>query len=50
MSGFPESMADTKSGDFPGAAFLAKPFSAQMLVDAVRERLPAEVRARQRTQ
>jgi len=49
MSGFPESMADTRSGEFPGAAFLAKPFSAQMLVDAVRERLPAEVRARERT-
>jgi two-component system, cell cycle sensor histidine kinase and response regulator CckA len=37
MSGFPEAMHDGHASDFAGAAFLAKPFSAGELVEAVRE-------------
>jgi two-component system, cell cycle sensor histidine kinase and response regulator CckA len=39
MSGFPEAMQGAAPDEFPGAAFLSKPFAPQMLVDAVRERV-----------
>jgi two-component system, cell cycle sensor histidine kinase and response regulator CckA len=39
MSGYPEAMHSAHAGEFAGAAFLAKPFRPQMLVEAVRERL-----------
>lgn len=38
MSGYPEAMHSAHSGEFAGAAFLAKPFTPQCLIDAVRER------------
>jgi signal transduction histidine kinase/ActR/RegA family two-component response regulator len=37
MSGFPEGMYSAHAHEFEGAAFLAKPFSPQTLVEAVRE-------------
>ncbi len=37
MSGFPEAMHDTHASDFGGAKFLAKPFAASALVQAVRD-------------
>jgi signal transduction histidine kinase/ActR/RegA family two-component response regulator len=40
MSGYPEAMQTMRAGEFEGAAFLRKPFSPQLLVAAVRERLP----------
>ncbi|RYZ10261.1 MAG: response regulator [Myxococcales bacterium] len=40
MSGYPEAMHGMRAGEFQGAAFLNKPFSPQLLVAAVRERLP----------
>jgi hypothetical protein len=42
MSGYPEAMMSAKIDEFPGAAFLAKPFSPQTLVEAARERIPEE--------
>jgi signal transduction histidine kinase/ActR/RegA family two-component response regulator len=39
MSGYPEAMQSASADDFAGAAFLAKPFAPQELVDAVRERV-----------
>ena len=39
MSGFPEAMYSAHADEFEGAAFLAKPFSPQTLVETVRERL-----------
>jgi signal transduction histidine kinase len=39
MSGFPEAMQGARIDEFPNASFLNKPFSPQMLVDSVRERL-----------
>lgn len=47
MSGYSEAMLSTSASEFAGAAFLAKPFAPQTLVDAVRERLrqgPARLR------
>jgi two-component system cell cycle sensor histidine kinase/response regulator CckA len=49
MSGFPEAMASAHMDEFPGAAFLAKPFSPQTLVEAVRERVPEESSRRLQT-
>jgi CheY-like chemotaxis protein len=37
MSGFPDAMLSAHANEFQGAAFLAKPFSAQVLIEAVRE-------------
>jgi signal transduction histidine kinase/ActR/RegA family two-component response regulator len=42
MSGYPEAMMSAKIDEFPGAAFLAKPFSPQTLIEAARERIPEE--------
>ena len=39
MSGFPEAMYSAHADEFEDAAFLAKPFSPQTLVEAVRERI-----------
>jgi signal transduction histidine kinase/ActR/RegA family two-component response regulator len=39
MSGYPEAMQSAHASEFAGAAFLAKPFTPQVLVDAVRDRL-----------
>jgi signal transduction histidine kinase/CheY-like chemotaxis protein len=39
MSGFPESMQDSRADEFDDAAFLSKPFSPQELIDAVRQRI-----------
>ena len=39
MSGLPEAMHSAHAGEFAGAAFLNKPFSPQVLVEAVRERI-----------
>ena len=39
MSGFPEFMDQGEPGEFEDATFLAKPFSPQKLVEAVRERI-----------
>jgi two-component system, cell cycle sensor histidine kinase and response regulator CckA len=39
MSGYPEAMQSAHAGEFAGAAFLAKPFSPQELVEAVRQRV-----------
>lgn len=49
MSGFPEAMASTHVNEFAGAGFLAKPFSAQALVQCARERVPERRVARSRT-
>jgi len=48
MSGYPESMLGARVNEFAGAAFLAKPFTARELIEAVRERAErrsAELRA-----
>jgi two-component system, cell cycle sensor histidine kinase and response regulator CckA len=39
MSGYPEAMQSAPANTFVGAAFLAKPFAPQALVEAVRERV-----------
>ncbi|HXK17616.1 MAG TPA: ATP-binding protein [Polyangiaceae bacterium] len=39
MSGLPEAMHSAHAGEFAGAAFLNKPFSPQVLIEAVRERI-----------
>lgn len=39
MSGYPEAMQTAEPNEFAGAAYLAKPFSPQSLVEAVRSRL-----------
>jgi two-component system, cell cycle sensor histidine kinase and response regulator CckA len=39
MSGYSEAMLSTAASEFAGAAFLAKPFAPQALVNAVRERI-----------
>ncbi|HVY32734.1 MAG TPA: ATP-binding protein [Polyangiaceae bacterium] len=49
MSGFPEAMTGAHTDEFPGAAFLAKPFSPQTLIEAVRERVPEESSRRLQT-
>jgi len=38
MSGYPDSMLGARVNEFAGAAFLAKPFTAHELIQAVRER------------
>jgi signal transduction histidine kinase/ActR/RegA family two-component response regulator len=40
MSGYPDAIQGGRAGEFDGAAFLSKPFSPQLLVAAVRDRLP----------
>ncbi len=42
MSGYPEAMHGTPAREFAGAAFLAKPFTPQVLIQAVRDSLRAE--------
>jgi two-component system cell cycle sensor histidine kinase/response regulator CckA len=49
MSGFPEAMYNAHPDEFEGAAFLAKPFSPQTLVETVRERAEQRTSAKQRT-
>jgi signal transduction histidine kinase/ActR/RegA family two-component response regulator len=39
MSGFPESMHQGEPGEFEDAIYLAKPFSPQKLIEAVKDRL-----------
>jgi two-component system cell cycle sensor histidine kinase/response regulator CckA len=39
MSGLPEAMHNARADEFAGAAYLNKPFSPQILVEAVRERI-----------
>ena len=39
MSGMPEAMHSAHADEFAGAAFLNKPFSPQVLIEAVRERI-----------
>jgi two-component system cell cycle sensor histidine kinase/response regulator CckA len=39
MSGYPETKLSASASEFPGAAFLAKPFAPQALVDAVKARV-----------
>ncbi len=47
MSGFPESMDQGEPGEFDDATFLAKPFSPQKLVEAVRERIELSTASKQ---
>jgi signal transduction histidine kinase/CheY-like chemotaxis protein len=47
MSGLPEAMHGAHAGEFAGAAFLNKPFSPQVLVEAVRERIAERAELRE---